>query len=144
MLIEHFISNGMEYELVPNLLADDETINLRIPLYGDNATRKDVQFLAAKYNNTFAILNIPFTEICGGLNWPFFTYRSIERQYHVQFYLPPAKQIIVYSIINTIRFLFPSEDDVTIFHKTIESLQEVMQSRPQMSFLTNCYYSLLK
>lgn len=118
MLIEHFISNGMEYELVPNLFADDETINLRIPLFGDNAKRKEVQFIAAKYRNTYAIQGVPVIEICGGMKLPY----TVFKQYHHQFYLPPTKQTIVYSLINTLRSIFTENDDYTIFQQTIESI----------------------
>ncbi len=117
-ILDHFILNGIECELVPNLLTDDETINVRIPLFGENAKRKEVQFLAAKYRNTYAIQGVPVTEICGGMKLPY----TVFKQYHHQFYLPPTKQTIVYSIINTLRSIFTANDDYTIFQQTIESV----------------------
>lgn len=113
--LELFIKNGMAYERLPNILVDDETVNIRIPLFGTNAARKDVQFLFAKYNNTYAIQSIPITELCGGMNLPWET----GDKYSAQFYMPPGKQVLVFAVINTLRNIFSDADDYTIFKKTM-------------------------
>jgi|GEM_PF-2237471 len=116
VLLDHFISNGMEYEILPNLLLDDETINVRIPLFGDNATRKEVHFLSAKYRSTYSIQNIPLVEICCAMNLSF----DIAKKYGIFFNVDPKKQILIFSIVNTLRSLYPDKDNDTVFKKILE------------------------
>ena len=84
----------MRYEIVPNILCDDETINLRIPLTEENARRSDVQYLCSKYSNNYSIYNVPYTYVGGG-------FESLPKKlyYDSAFSLPESKEIIVFAIV---------------------------------------------
>ena len=56
--ISYFSSLGMKYEIVPNILEDDDTINIRIPLDSENASRRDVQFLLKVLEADFLLSGI--------------------------------------------------------------------------------------
>ena len=123
MFLDHFISKGIEYEILPNLLIDDETINVRIPLFGDNAKRKEVHFLSAKYRSTYSIHHISLVEICCAMNLSF----EIAKKYGIFFNVNPQKQILIFSIVNTLRSLYPEKDNDTVFKKILEKFLIIFQ-----------------
>lgn len=118
-LTRFFISQGMQYEVVPNMLCDDDSLNIRIPLNQENYQRKDVQFLCAKYKNTYAIYHIPYKCIGGGLElsdeWK-------RKNCQLGFYMPNDKELLVYSIINTFRAMFSTKDDYEVYKKTLSKV----------------------
>lgn len=99
-ILEHFVSKGMEFERVPNILTDDDTINVRIPLTQESLKRKDVQYLIRKYENTYAIYNIPYKEIGGGLE---LSWKVKDKFHSHRFYMPENKQAAIYYVINTFK-----------------------------------------
>lgn len=122
-LVNQFIGQGMQYEIVPNILVDDETFNIRIPLDGENATRKDVQFLCAKYHNTYSIYNIPYTEIGSKLELS-----RTQREKHEKLGIffagssSEGHETISYFIINTFRSIFDTTDDYEIYKKVFAKI----------------------
>lgn len=123
VFLDYFISRGMEYEILPNLLSDDETINIRIPFFGENANRKDVHFLTAKYHNTYSIQNVPIDEICFAMNLS----RGYNQMYGAFVNVSSQKQKTVFAIINTLRSLYPGENNDVIFKKALEKLFILMK-----------------
>lgn len=115
-MLTYFAKQGMRLEVVPNILCDDETINIRIPLDEYNMNRKDVQFLCAKYKNNYSIYGISYNLICGGLN--------LNNKYTVEhnFYLPKNKESIVYYIVNTLRVVCKTNDDNIVYKKTMKKI----------------------
>lgn len=118
-IVEHFVSKGMECERVPNLLTDDDTVNVRIPLTSESLKRKDVQYLIKKYKNSYAIYNIPYHEVGGGLE---LSWKVKNKLYGHQLYMPESKQAAIYYIINTFRSMFDTDDDYEVFKKTISKV----------------------
>ena len=117
--VSYFSAQGMEYEIVPNILCDDDTINVRIPLSADNAARKDVQFLCAKYSNMFSIYGLPYNVVGGGFRFP---EKHRQKQYDLRFSRPKEKEKMVYSVVNTLRSVCGTEDDYEVFKKTISKV----------------------
>lgn len=129
--VSYFAENGMRYEIVPNILCDDDTVNVRIPLDPDNASRKDVQFLCAKYHNSYAIYGIPFEEICGGFEFP---KKWKQKQRELGFFMPKGKDAIIYSIIDTLRIACGVDDDYEVFKKTFSKVMKLFErgeARPE-------------
>lgn len=121
--IKYFIGEGMKYELVPNLLNDDDTINIRIPLFNGNELREDVQFLCAKYNDTYSIYGVPYNELCGALNLR--SHRE-KLKYISDFYLPKGKEAIAFSIIETIRNATNAKDDYDVYKKSFSKIVRML------------------
>lgn len=141
--VNHFIKQGMEYEIVPNVLVDDETVNIRIPIEGANATRKDVQFLCAKYHNTYSIYNIPYTEI-GSILTLSDAQKAKHEKLRIYFHhsLGDKNEIISYYIVNTLRTVFNTEDDYEV-HKKVFSKIVRMIDRGRGELEPNCFADLL-
>ena len=134
-LVTHFAKNGMQYEPVPNLLDDDKTVNVRIPLNKENIARKDVQFLCAKYSNTYAIYNIPYVYIGGGLELPKAWKKA---HYSLDFSMPVDKEPLVYSIINTFRLITGSDDDYEVYKKTLSKVVRLL-TKVKPTTYPNCF-----
>ena len=135
-LISFFGSRGMRYEIVPNFLNDDDTINVRIPLDPENAARADVQFLCAKYQNSYAIYGIPYDEIGGGFDFP---KKWKQKQKELRFYLPKGKEALVYSIVDTLRAACGAPDDYEVYKKTISKVTKLFErgnARPEQNRFT--------
>lgn len=142
-LVRHFIDRGMLYEIVPNVLLDDDTLNIRIPLEGSNALRKDVQFLCAKYHNTYSIYNIPYTEVGSTLELS----RSQKAKYEklrVFFHSPlnSGHESISYFIINTLRAVFNTDDDYEVYKKVFSPIIRLID-RGRGELEKNCFQDLL-
>ena len=118
-LVSFFASQGMKYEVVPNLLCDDDTINVRIPLDLENASRSDVQFLCAKYQNAYAIYGIPYDTIGGGFEFPS-KWKQKQRELH--FSMPKGKEAMVYSIVDTLRNACGVNDDYEVYKRTMSKI----------------------
>lgn len=112
MFIRHFIDNGMDYEIVPNMFIDDDSLNIRIPLFGQNLSRIDVQYLYAKHKNTYAIYNVPL-EIAAGLFAP-------ASKFHT--YVPEDKECLSRSIFNTLCAALDTNDKGKIYQKTVAKI----------------------
>lgn len=141
--VNHFIKQGMEYEIVPNVLVDDETVNIRIPIEGANATRKDVQFLCAKYHNTYSIYNIPYTEI-GSILTLSDTQKAKHEKLRIYFHhsLGDKNEIISYYIVNTLRTVFNTEDDYKVYKKVFSKIVRMID-RGRGKLEPNCFADLL-
>lgn len=138
-LVSYFANNGMEYEIVPNLFSDDDTLNVRIPLTGSNAYREDVHFLCAKYENNYSIYNIPFTQVGGGLNFP---PKWKRKFYDNGFNLPKEKEAMVYSVVDTLRLTLGTDDDYEVFKKSLSKVSRLMSkgsSKLKHNMFTNKY-----
>ena len=122
--VDFFGSQGMRYEIVPNFLNDDDTVNVRIPLDPENADRADVQFLCAKYHNTFSIYGVPYKEIGGGFAFP---PKWKKKEYDLGFHLPKGKEALVYSIVDTLRAACGVADDYEVFKKTIAKIVKLFE-----------------
>lgn len=138
VMLNYFISNGMTYEIVPNLFYDDESINLRIPLIDENIKRKDVQYLYSKYSNTYSIYNIPFTCVGGA-------FTSLPKKIYNSsgFYLPKNREIISYAIANTLRTILNSSSDYEVYKKLFLKSYDYSSHAPLFSRIilkTCCYY----
>ena len=129
--IRFFSDRGMEAEIVPNLLLDDSTINIRIPLDGENTKRDEVHFLCAKYSNQYSIFNIPFDWIGGGLSFP---EKWIQKKYDLGFYIPKGKDTLVYSVINNLRAAYGTFDDYELFKKTLSKVVRLFERGNQRPF----------
>lgn len=97
-LVDYFIKQGIKYEIIPNILKDDDTINIRIPLNGINKDRDEIRFLCIKYNNDYKIYNVSIKQVLCGL------LKSGA-------YLQEEKSTIVYYIINTLKYALKINDD---------------------------------
>ena len=122
-LVSFFTDNGMEYEVVPNVFCDDDTLNVRIPLTGSNTDREDVHFLCAKYENNYSIYNIPFTQIGGGLTFPA---KWKQKFYDNGFYLPKGKEAMIYSVVDTLKLALGTDDDYEVFKKSLSKVSRLM------------------
>ena len=122
-LVRHFIEQGMQYEVVPNVLLDDDSLNIRIPLEGSNALRKDVQFLCAKYHNTYSIYNIPYAEIGNALELSP-SQKAKHEKLKVFFHTPlnSGHESISYFIINTLRTVLNTDDDYEVYKKVFSKI----------------------
>lgn len=136
-LVSYFAENGMSYEVIPNLFVDDDTVNIRVPLTGENALREDVHFLCAKYDNSYSIYNIPFSHIGGGLRFP---QKWTQKYYDSGFYLPNGKETMIYSVVNTLRAVFDTTDDYEVYKKSLSkiiTLFERGKTRPANNMFTS-------
>ena len=134
--VTYFGEQGMQYELVPNLLCDDDTVNIRIPLDEVNASRRDVQFLCAKYNNTYSIYGIPFDVVGGGFEFPL---KWRQKQRELRFFLPREKEAMVYSVVDTLRSACETDDDYEVYKKTISKVLKLFEkgsTRPEYNEFT--------
>lgn len=125
-LVKYFASLGMKYERVPNVLSDDETINVRIPLDDENMRRKDVQFLCAKYFNTYSIYGIPYKDIGGGLE---FTEKYKKLWYESGFSMPKGKEAMIYSVVDTIRASCKAKDDYDLYKKCFAKIKRLLTAK---------------
>lgn len=132
MFVDYFIANGMEYEIIPNMFCDDSSINIRVPLYGKNLMREDVQYLCAKYENTYAIYNVPIT-IAGGIFTPPSKLRT---------YIPNEKECLARSIYNTFCQVFSTTDKNKIFQKTIAKILKLFDKSSKVD-MTNRFTNLV-
>lgn len=133
-LVKHFVSNGMNFEIVPNILNDDDTINIRIPLDEDSVKRKDVQFLCAKYPNDYSVYGLSYESISGGLK---LNKRNI-------YYLPKGKEAISYSIIDTLGMAFEAKDDNDIYRKFTLKIKKLFERADKKQFKNEFSNILLK
>lgn len=138
-LVRFFISQGMQYEVVPNILCDDDSLNIRIPLNQENWQRKDVQFLCSKYKNTYAIYHIPYKCIGGGLE---LSSEWKGKNSQLGFYMPDDKELLVYSVINTFREMFSTKDDYEVYKKTLSKVVRLME-RGKPTGLPNQFSDIL-
>ena len=142
-LVQYFIAQGMQYEIVPNVIVDDDTVNIRIPLEGENAFRKDVQFLCAKYPNTYSIYNIPYTEIGGTLELTEVQKKKHERlKISFQKSLTDGRETITYYIVNTLRSIFNTADDYEVYKKVFSKIVRMIK-QDRSGSETNCFSKLL-
>ena len=142
-LVNQFIKQGMQYEIVPNVLIDDETINVRIPLEGENAARKDVQFLCAKYFNTYSIYNIPYDEIGAKLELSRIQKEKCKKTgilFSESF--GSGHETISYFIINTFRSMFNTTDDYEVYKKVFAKIARLL-TRGNGKLEKNCFSDLL-
>lgn len=119
-----FGSRGMRYERIPNILTDDDTINVRIPLDPENSRREDVQFLCAKYQNSYSIYGLPYNEVGGGFHFP---EKWRQKQIELRFYLPKGKESLVYSIIDTLHVACGTTDDYEVYKKTVSKVMKLFE-----------------
>jgi len=138
-LIQYFALQGMKYEIVPNLLCDDDTLNVRIPLDENNSVRKDVQFLCEKYQNTYAIYGIPFNEVGGALIFPE-KYKQVW--YELNFFIPKGKEAMIYSVSDTIRNACNAKDDYDLYKKSFAKIRRLLLKGK--TTLTENYFSNIK
>lgn len=140
-IINYCISNGMEYEIVPNLFVDDDTINIRIPINGSNSTRKDINFLCAKYRNDYSIYHISYSNIARGLIEEDKTIWN-KVKVHGNYILQKNKENIAFEIINTLKFIFNIDNPWEIFKKTISKIEK-MFDRGRYSNVKNEFTDVL-
>lgn len=139
VMVSYFADRGMKYEVVPNIFCDDDTVNIRIPLTGENVFREDVQFLCAKYSNNYCIYNIPYTQVGGGLEFP----QKWKKKYYEQgYYLPKGKEAMIYSIVNTLHIALGVDDDYEIFKKSLSKISKLF-SKGQCKTAENSFTSIL-
>ena len=129
--IRYFADKGMQFEEIPNILCDDSTINVRIPLDEDNYKKKEVQFLCAKYNNQYAILHLPYKWIGGGLSFPA---KWKQKKFDFGFRLPKGKETITFSVINSLRAAYNTSDDYELFKKTLSKVIRLFEKGDQPVF----------
>ena len=132
--VKYFASNGMKFEVVPNVLNDDDTINVRIPLDEENATRKDVQFLSAKYSNDYSVYGLSYESISGGL-------KLNKRN---MYYLPKGKEVMIYSIIDTLGKAYEAKDDNEVYRKFTLKLTKLFERGHKKQFKNEFSDILLK
>ena len=123
-MIKYFADMGMRVETVPNIICDDSTINVRIPLDEENAKREDVQFLCCKYSNQFSIFNVPYEWIGGGLSFPG---KWKQKKYDLGLILPKGKETITYYVINNLRAAFRTTDDYGLYKKTLSKIVRLFE-----------------
>lgn len=121
-MINYFGTLGMKYELVPNILCDDDTVNVRIPLDEENAARTDVQFLCTKYHNTYSIYGLPLTTIGSGLSLPE-KYKRLSFDWG--FSSSKASEPMVYSIVDSIRSACSAKDDYDLYKKSFAKIKRL-------------------
>lgn len=131
--VSYFSDLGMKYEIVPNILDDDDTINVRIPLDAENASRKDVQFLCAKYKNTYSIYGVSIESIGGGFssfwNWN-------VKQSELRFYMPKGKEALIYSISDTLKLACNATSEHDVYLKVFSKISRLFYngvSRPAIN-----------
>ena len=123
-MVSYFGMQGMKYELVPNILCDDDTVNIRIPIDEENAARADVQFLCAKYRNTYSIYGIPLTTIGSGLCLPA-KFRHLSLDWG--FSSIKGREAMIYSIVDTIRMACGAKDDYDLYKKTFSKIKRLFE-----------------
>lgn len=135
--ISYFSSLGMKYEIVPNILEDDDTINIRIPLDSENASRRDVQFLCTKYKNTYSIYGVSIESVGSGFsafwNWNL-------RQDELRFCMPKGKEPLIYSIADTLRLACNSTSDHDVYIKVFSKVSRLFSNgseRPTVNEFSN-------
>lgn len=136
-LISYFSSKGMKYEVVPNLLKDDDTLNVRVPLNDDNYCREDVQFLCQKYSDNYSIYGVSYKEIGGGLD---FDEKHRKIKFDCGFYLPKNKETIVYSILETFKVICGTDSDYEIYKKTLSKINRLLNKanyKPKVNVFGN-------
>ena len=138
-LVSYFAENGMSCEVIPNIFVDDDTVNIRVPLTGENALREDVHFLCAKYDNNYSIYNIPLSHIGGGLT---FSRKWKQKYYNLNFWLPKGKETMIYSVVNTLRFVFNTVDDYEVYKKSFSKIITLFE-RGKARLANNMFTSLL-
>ena len=124
--IQFFESQGLRYEIVPNFLVDDDTVNIRISLDEENIKRKDVQFLCYKYDNSYSIYGVNIFAIGSGL--------VFEQKYRKKYYdsgysysMVKGKETVVYSIIETLRSSCKAADDYNLYKKSLSKIHKLMK-----------------
>lgn len=127
----------MKYEIVPNILEDDDTINIRIPLDSENASRRDVQFLCTKYKNTYSIYGVSIESVGSGFsafwNWNL-------RQDELRFCMPKGKEPLIYSIADTLRLACNSTSDHDVYIKVFSKVSRLFSNgseRPTVNEFSN-------
>ena len=121
-MVDYFGNRGMKYERVPNFLCDDDTVNIRIPLDEKNVARTDVQFLCAKYYNTYSIYGIPLTKIGSALVLPnkhkqlFFSWGFVTLK---------GNETMIYSIVDTLRSASGAKDDYDLYKKSFAKIKKL-------------------
>lgn len=121
-MVNYFGTRGMKYELVPNILCDDDTVNIRIPLDDDNAARTDVQFLCAKYHNTYSIYGLPLSTIVSGLCLPT---KNTGLSLDWDFSSIKGREAMIYSIVDTIRLACGAKDDYDLYKKSFAKIKRL-------------------
>lgn len=129
--INYFADRGMRVEGVPNILCDDGTINIRIPLDEENTKRKEIHFLCAKYKNEFSIFNLPYQWVGGGLSFP---QKWIQKKYDLGFHIPKGKEALAYAVVNNLREAYRTADDYDLFKKTLSKVVRLFEKGKQQSF----------
>ena len=103
-LVNYFIQQDLEYEVIPNILNDDDTRNIRIPIEGRNKDREEIKFLCIKYNHVYSIYNVSIKEVFTGL-------------INCGTYLAEEKSTIVYYIINNLKHALNIKDDDELYKR---------------------------
>lgn len=138
-VIEYLLNQGIDYETVPNLMIDDDSKNIRIPLTEKNLNKEGVQFMVAKYDNGYSIYNIPIET--------YIAYLDMDYKYRAKFRLRVSqgsekrgKEVM--KTLNTLRQILASENDVELFKDIFKKIVVKLDPKIEMEE-NNRFYQLL-
>lgn len=118
-LLEYLMAHGLPHEVLPNVLIGDKTKNIRVPINEETMKLEAVNFIMAKYSDTYAIKGFPIATLVGTSevdfkirNHPFVRCaKASETQYTK-----------VMSLINGLKMLYEVETDTELYKKLFKRI----------------------
>lgn len=125
-ICRYFCEKYGNYEILPNVFIDDETVNVRIKMPPTNIANEDHYFMHSKYEISFknySIYNVPIQNYIGALEISRLNLRKIKVD---KLYPKPSleKAPMYISINETLKKILNFNDDFELFEKIYHKMEQ--------------------
>lgn len=118
-LLEYLMAHGLPCEVLPNVLEGDKTKNIRIPINEETMQLEAVNFIMAKYGDTYAIKGFPIATLIGTAEI------SIKSGKHPMLRYAKAtdaQYTKVMALINDLKILYEAKTDMELYKKLFKKI----------------------
>lgn len=128
-ICRYFCEKYGNYEILPNVFIDDETINVRIKMPSEKDANSDYYFMCSRYNVSFknySIYNVSIENYVGALD--LYEYKLWDKGIYTSYPKPSIGKAPMYISINeTLKQLLNYNNDFDLFKKLYHKLEKKIE-----------------